>query len=55
MGSWKCIEIKKAREGRAKLLFWLIKVALYTILQRFEYHICINNVSVGKCLLHSTR
>ena len=31
------------------------KVALYTILQRFEYHICINNVSVGKCLSHSTR
>ena len=32
-----------------------IKVALYTILQRFEYHIYINNVSVGKCLSHSTR
>ena len=32
-----------------------LKVALYTILQRFEYHICINNVSVGKCLSHSTR
>ena len=31
------------------------KVALYTILQRFEYHICVNNVSVGKCLSHSTR
>ena len=31
------------------------KVALYTILQRFEYDICINNVSVGKCFSHSTR
>ena len=33
----------------------LIKVALYNILERFEYHICINIFSVGKCLSHSTR
>ena len=33
---------------------WL-KVALNTILQRFEYHICIDNFSVGKCLSQSTR
>ena len=32
-----------------------VKVALYTTLQRFEYHIYINNFSVGKCLSHSTR
>ena len=28
---------------------------LYTILQRFEYHICIINFSVGKCLSNSSR
>ena len=33
----------------------VFKVALYTILQRLEYDTCINNVSVGKCLSHSTR
>ena len=30
------------------------KVALYTILQRFECHICLNNFSLGKCSPHST-
>ena len=29
------------------------KVTLYTILQRFEHYICINNFSVGKCLSHN--
>ena len=30
---------------------YMFKVALYTILQRFEYHICIlNNFSAGKFL-----
>ena len=32
-----------------------LTVALYYILERFEYHICVNNFSVGKCLSHSTR
>ena len=32
----------------------LFKVALCTILQRFEYHICINNFSVVNCLSHRT-
>ena len=31
------------------------EVALYTILQSFEYNSCINNCSIGKCLSHSTR
>ena len=34
---------------------FIFKVALYTILQRFEYDICINNFSLAKCLSHSTR
>ena len=28
----KCTEIKKAREGRAKLLFWFIKYAKFVAL-----------------------
>ena len=32
-----------------------LKVALYYIVERFEYNICINNFSVGKCLSHSTQ
>ena len=32
-----------------------VKVALYTILQRFQYHICMNNFSVSECLSHTTR
>ena len=33
-----------------KHLFFLLG-----LLQKFEYHICINKFSVGKCLSHSTR
>ena len=28
-----------------------VKVAPYTILQRFEYHICTNNFASGKCFI----
>ena len=40
---------------RHSLTLHYLKVALYTILQRFEYDICVNNVSAGDCLSHSTR
>ena len=35
--------------------FSIFKVVLSTILPRFEYDICINNFSVGKCLSDSSR
>ena len=54
----RCLRLKKVKYEiliPSSDFRYVRSVALYSVLERFEYHISINNVSVGKCLSHSTR